>query len=76
MVFPEGRAVGGDITVDIAVVGHSCMVAIEVNGPAHYFVNEPRVANGWTLVRTALLERCGWHVVNIHYSDLEVPNGV
>lgn len=58
------------------MVGEDHFVAVEVNGPQHYFVNAPWVPNSWTTIRRAILEKEGWTVVSLHHRDLDEPGGV
>ncbi len=59
---------GGLFSVDIAILGSSKKVAIEVDGPAHFTSNtlEPM---GPSLLRLRLLRALGWHVVSVPFYE-------
>ncbi|PSC71010.1 Tbc2 translation chloroplastic isoform B [Micractinium conductrix] len=61
----EKKIEDGLMSVDIALRGE--MVAVEVDGSAHFTINEPFVPLGRTLWRWRLLASRGWRVVTVPY---------
>jgi len=55
-----------EYTVDIAFPAHR--VALEVDGPAHFFRNAP-VTQGRYVLKRRVLERLGWTVVSVPYLE-------
>ena len=54
-------------TVDLALPAHR--VAIEVDGPTHYTLNNTERLCGHTLLKRRLLRQLGWHVVHVPYFE-------
>ncbi|KAL4426696.1 hypothetical protein ABPG77_004752 [Micractinium sp. CCAP 211/92] len=61
----EKKIEDGLMSVDIALRGE--MVAVEVDGAAHFTMNEPFVPLGRTIWRWRLLASRGWRVVTVPY---------
>ncbi|KAL4458727.1 hypothetical protein ABPG75_013592 [Micractinium tetrahymenae] len=61
----EKKIEDGLVSVDIALRGE--MVAVEVDGSAHFTMNEPFVPLGRTIWRWRLLASRGWRVVTVPY---------
>lgn len=61
----EKKIEDGLMSVDIALRGE--MVAVEVDGSAHFTINEPYVPLGRTIWRWRLLASRGWRVVTVPY---------
>ena len=55
------------ISIDCAFPGY--LLAIEADGPAHFFWNRPDVPNGRTVFKHQLLRHEGWLVVSISATD-------
>lgn len=50
-------------------------LAIEVNGPGHYFCNMPEREVAWSAARRKLLEGLGWRVVSLRQDEWdELPS--
>ena len=55
------------LVVDIALPAER--VAVEVQGPTHYFVNDKRREVGHTRFKHRLLRGLGWRVVSVPYLE-------
>ncbi len=56
----------GLFSIDIALLlSDGTKLAMEVDGPTHFFSNKPAMATGETLLRTRLLEARGWRVISV-----------
>ena len=56
-------------SIDIALSDRR--VAIEVDGPWHFFTNA-RKRNGTTQLRDRVLKRAGWTVVSVPFFDFDI----
>jgi len=66
-VLPEG------LSVDVALRPLAWRVAVEFDGPRHYFVDAPRAPTGRTAFKRRLLKSLGWrvlHVPSFEWADL------
>lgn len=47
-------------------------MALEVNGPQHYFENVPHEELAWMKVRKRVLEKIGWRVVPLRGDEWDM----
>ena len=60
----------GLFSIDVAVVlPGGDKLAVEVDGPFHFFTNRPTVLDGATRLRNRLLEARGWRVVSVRVGE-------
>ena len=62
-VIPDG------LSVDVALKPLRWRVAVEFDGPRHYFRNEKRLPTGRTNFKVRLLRALGWRVLHVPYFD-------
>jgi hypothetical protein len=56
----------GFFSIDIAFIRpDGTKVAVEVDGPTHFTINNPKRMNGSTVLRNRFLEARGWRVVSV-----------
>ena len=58
--------------VDLLLPEHS--IAIEIQGASHYLGQDFKIRNGSTLLKTALLQKAGYDVVEIPVNQLDSPD--
>ena len=63
LVLPDG------LSVDVALLPLKWRVAVEFDGPRHYFRNAKRVPTGRTRFKMRLLRALGWRVLHVPYFD-------
>ena len=63
LVIPDG------LSVDVALKPLRWRVAVEFDGPRHYFRNEKRLPTGRTNFKVRLLRALGWRVLHVPYFD-------
>lgn len=74
-VEEEVAVLDGSNHVDALCITHSgTKVAVEVNGPRHFFVNQPYVFNGPTRFKLMLLRRQGYVVVPMNHHELSLSH--
>ena len=70
---PEHRA-AGLAAVDVALP--SARVAVELDGPSHFFANAPSVPVGGTAFKRRLLRALGWQLVSVpHFHWAQLATG-
>ena len=62
-MLPDG------LSVDVALKPLKWRVAVEFDGPRHYFKNDKRAATGRTRFKQRLLRALGWRVLHVPYFD-------
>ena len=62
-VIPDG------LSVDVALKPLRWRVAVEFDGPRHYFRNEKRLPTGGRTLKVRLLRALGWRVLHVPYFD-------
>ena len=55
--------------VDVLCTTHHGVQVVEMDGPMHFFANQPRTPNGSTMLEQALLLHQSYAVVSVHYMD-------
>lgn len=69
-VHEEVAVLMGTSHVDaLCTTGNAAQVVVEVDGPTHFFTNQPRMHDGPTLLKHALLCHQGLSVACVHYLD-------
>lgn len=69
-VSTEHPVMMGVSSVDaLCTTSNGAQVMIEVDGPAHFFTNQPHAYNGSTRLKHALLRHQGHTLVTVHFQD-------
>ena len=75
-VSTEHTVLMGASSVDaLCTTGSGVQVMVEVEGPVHFFTNQPRVYDGSTRLKHALLRHQGHALVSLHYADWNACKG-
>ena len=60
--------------VDLLLPDHN--IVVEIQGPYHYVGGDFQTRNGSTLLKTALLKKSGYDVIEIPVTQLQTPDSV
>ena len=72
LIIEQEKSIHSLPPVDLLLPEHN--IAIEIQGASHYIGHDFQIRNGSTLLKTALLQKAGYAVVEIPVNQLDSPD--